>query len=251
MAEREPLRCLVLGGSGYVGSAVCRALHAEGARVAFTFRSRENEARVLERELPGSRAIALDFASHEAVGAVVDSLARDWGGLDALVQCAGTAGNPALYRNDRTPKPDKFLDIDAPGWHEMMDVTVGSTFAACQAAVRAMTGGGQIVVVGSMDGVKSVPAPVHYAASKGALRAMVTALAHELGKRRILVNMVAPGLLDGGMAKLLSDDLLADYVKHCSLKRTGTAAEMAELVAWLVMENTYVTGQSILLDGGL
>jgi NAD(P)-dependent dehydrogenase (short-subunit alcohol dehydrogenase family) len=111
--------------------------------------------------------------------------------------------------------------------------------------------GGQIVVVGSMDGVKTVPAPVHYAAGKGALRAMVQALAKELGEKRILVNMVAPGILEGGLARLLSDELLQEYLKHSSLRRTGTAREIAELVAWLALENTYVTGQSIVLDGGL
>ena len=99
--------------------------------------------------------------------------------------------------------------------------------------------------------MKSVPAPVHYASGKGALRAMVQALAKELGKQRIRINMVAPGILDGGLARLLSDDLLQEYLKHCSMKRTGSAAEIAEFVAWLATENTYVTGQSIVLDGGL
>jgi 3-oxoacyl-[acyl-carrier protein] reductase len=165
------------------------------------------------------------------------------------VQCAGIAGDPALYQG---AGQDKLQRISEQGWDEMMDVTAKSTFAACQAAARAMgPQGGQIVVVGSMDGVKSVPAPIHYAAGKGALRAMVQALAKELGPKRILVNMVAPGILEGGLARLLSDDLLQEYLKHSSLKRTGTAHEIAEMVAWLALENSYVTGQAILLDGGL
>lgn len=239
----EPRRVLVLGGSGYVGSAVCRLLAERGAKLAFTYwRS--------EIRHPGALAFKADLTTFSETKQVVERAAAELGGLDALVQCAGTAGDPALYLGKKAT-PDKFQRIDEAGWDEMMDVTAKSTFAASQAAARAMRGGGQIVVVGSMDGVKTVPAPVHYAAGKGALRAMVQALAKELGGQGILVNMVAPGILDGGLAKLLSDELLQEYLKHCSLKRVGTAREIAELVAWLALENSYVTGQSIVLDGGL
>ena len=238
----EAPRCLVLGGSGYVGEAVCRLLAERGARVAFTYWRNEIQ-------IPGALGLRVDLRSFADVQGLVRDATERLGGLDALVQCAGIAGDPALYQS---VDQDKFQKIDEEGWDEMMDVTVKSTFAACQAAARAMEPrGGQIVVVGSMDGVKSVPAPIHYAAGKGALRAMVQALAKELGAKRILVNMVAPGILEGGLARLLSDDLLHEYLKHSSLKRTGTAREIAEMVAWLALENSYVTGQAILLDGGL
>jgi len=240
MAEAK--RCLVLGGSGYVGAEVCRLLAARGARVAFTYWRHE-------RSLPGAYALKADLRDFGQAAQAVEQAAAQLGGLDALIQCAGTAGDPSLYQGRGG---DKFKSIDEAGWDEMMDVTAKSTFAACQAAARTMAAqGGQIVVVGSMDGVKSVPAPIHYAAGKGALRAMVQALAKELGERRILVNMVAPGILEGGMGKLLSEDLLREYLKHSSLGRLGAAREIAELAVWLALENTYVTGQSIVLDGGL
>ena len=244
--------CLVLGGSGYVGSAVCRALAARDAHVVLTYRKHEAAAQTLANALPHSHAMRLDLADFAAVGDAVEESARMLGGLDVVVQCAGLAGDPALYQTHGSDPHDKLLRITEAGWDEMMDVTVKSTFAACQAAARVMEKtGGEIVVVGSMDGVKSVPAPAHYAAGKGALRAMVQALAKELGRLRIRVNMVAPGILEGGLATLLGNDLLQEYLKHCSLKRTGSAAEVAEFVAWLALENSYVTGQSIVLDGGL
>lgn len=240
MAEAK--RCLVLGGSGYVGGAVCRLLVERGARVIFTYWRHE----VSHDGALGLRVDLRDFAATEdAVAQATERL----GGLDALVQCAGTAGDPALYKGGGL---DKLQAITEAGWDEMLDVTAKSSFAACRAAARAMAGGaGQIVLVGSMDGVKTVPAPIHYAAGKGALRAMVQALAKELGPKGIQINMVAPGILDGGLARLLADELLQEYLKHSSLKRTGTAREIAELVAWLALENTYLTGQSIVLDGGL
>ena len=250
-SDGEARRCLVLGGSGYVGAEVCRVLAAQGARVAFTYFSGEERARALAAELPGALALRADLRDFaQSVQVVEDSAAR-LGGLDALVQCAGTAGDPALYKG-RGAAHDRLQIITESGWDEMMDLTAKSSFAACQVAARAMGArGGQIVIVGSMDGVKPLPSPIHYAAGKGALRAMVQSLAKELGARGILVNMLAPGILAGGLARLLSDDLLQEYLKHCSLKRTGSALEIAQFVCWLVMENTYVTGQSIVLDGGL
>lgn len=242
-------RCLVLGGSGYVGTEVCRVLAARGARVVFTYRNNAAAASALQAELPGSRALRVDLTRYADVAETIAQAVSAWGGLDALVQCAGTAGDPSLYRAGNN---DKFLEITESGWDDMMDLTAKSTFAASAAAARAMNGsGGHIVIVGSVDGVKTVPAPIHYAAGKGALRAMVQALAKELGARGILVNMVAPGILDGGIARWLDPELLQEYLKHCSLRRTGTAREIAEFVAWLTLENTYVTGQSIVLDGGL
>ncbi|MBI4347502.1 MAG: SDR family oxidoreductase [Elusimicrobia bacterium] len=245
----RPLRCLVLGGTGHVGTEVCRCLARDGHRVAFTYRRSEGRAEALRKELPGAVALRAELTQFGDATRAVDDAARELGGLDALVQCAGSAGEPALYQEGA----DKFLSIGEQGWREMMDLTALSTFAAAQAACRAMPAGGPgtILIIGSMDGVKAVPAPVHYAAAKGALRAMTQALAQELGKRGIRVNMLAPGLLDGGVAKLLPPKLLDDYLKHCSLHRVGTAREVAEVAAWFVRDNTYVTGQTILLDGGL
>ena len=243
-------RCLVLGGSGYVGAEVCRVLAAHGACVAFTYHAGEDRACGLSRELQGAPALRADLRDYAQCVDVVERAAALWGGLDVLVQCAGTAGDPALYKGKGIAQ-ERLQRITEAGWDDMMDLTVKSTFSACQAAARAMERGGQIVIVGSMDGVKTVPSPAHYAAGKGALRAMVQALAKELGGRGILVNMLAPGILDGGVARLLSEELLQEYLKHCSLKRTGTAHEVADFAAWLAMENSYLTGQAIVLDGGL
>ena len=244
-------RCLVMGGSGYVGAEVCRTLAARGARVAFTYRTRADAARELESTLPGSRAYAMDLREADAVRATVGEAARNWDGLDAVIQCAGTAGDAALYQVATDGSRERLGRIDETAWDEMMDVTVRGTFVACRAAVRYMGQGGQIVLVGSMDGVKALPSPQHYAAAKGALRSMVQSLAQELGPANILANMVAPGLLAGGMADLLGPELVRDYLDHCALQRLGTAREVAEMVAYLALENSYVNGQSILLDGGL
>lgn len=263
----HPLRCLVLGGSGYVGSEVCRELSGLGARLAFTYWTSEAKARELERCLPGSLALSCDLRDYRAAQAVVGKAAEGLGGLDVLIQCAGTAGDAELYQGSKSKK-DKFLDVDEEGFAEMMDLTVRSTFAAAQAASRIMRRaeagepppgrlqgpfgrGRQILIIGSMDGIKTVPAPIHYAAAKGALCAMTQAMAKELGRYGIRVNLIAPGILEGGVGGLLSRELLDDYLQHCALKRLGTAKEVAQVAAWFVARNTYVTAQTVLLDGGL
>lgn len=245
-------RCLVLGGSGHVGRAVCRALARGGARTAFTYWSREAEALALQAELEGSLALRADLRLFDAAAGVVAKALAALGGLDVLVQCAGSAGSEELYRSSADGKI-RLADVDEAELDAMFDLTVKGTFAAIRAAAPALaaSGRGHIVLVGALDGLKPLPSPPHYAAAKGALLAMTQALAQEFGPKGVLVNLVAPGLLDGGLSRILAPSLVADYVKHSAMKRPGTAAEAAELVAWLALENTYVSGQAIPLDGGL
>jgi len=254
MTQYTSSHCLVLGGTGYVGAAVCRLLHEYGARLAFTYHTNDKRARELAEEFEGSLPLRADLASYADTRRAVREAAGLLGGLDALIQCAGTAGDPTLYSNRGPNDHGKFLAITEAEWDLMSNVTVRSTFAACQEATLFMSqngGGGNIVIVGSVDGVKPLPAPVHYAAGKGALRSLTEALAKELGRDNIRVNLVAPGILEGGIARHLDPQLLQDYLEHCALKRTGKSAEVAEVVVRLALENSYVTGQSIVLDGGL
>src|SRR5206468_6819989 len=128
--------------------------------------------------------------------------------------------------------------VDEATFDRIFAVNTKSVFFAAQAAVR--HGAHELVLMSSIDGVRSVPSPVAYAASKGAVSALATSLAKELGPRGVRVNVVAPGILDAGASAVLADDVKREYVKHCAMKRFGRATEVAELVAWLALENTYV-----------
>jgi NAD(P)-dependent dehydrogenase (short-subunit alcohol dehydrogenase family) len=243
-------RCLVLGGSGALGRVVCETVLAQGGRLALTYHSREAVARELQSRWPGVVALPLDLRSLPAVERVVDEAATALGGLDAFVQCAGVA--VTTTRDGRPASHPRMAEIDEAAWDAMLDVNAKSTFFAVRRVVEWMRdGGGNIVLVGSVDGVKPVPAPVHYAASKGTLGGMVAAMAKEVGELRIRVNLVAPGILEDGISKALEDRLMKEYLKHCGMRRLGRLAEIASLVAWLVRHNTYVTGQTILVDGAL
>lgn len=242
------MRVLVIGGSGTLGGSVCRALAARGARVALSYCQGEAPARALEVELPGARAFRCDLAEAARVPALVDEAAAWLGGLDALVHCAAVA----VGRPDRGGIYEPLDEIDLDSYERLMAVNVRSVFLACQRAVRhAPKEGANFVLVGSVDSEKPLPAPAHYVASRGALRGLAMGLTKELGPRQIRVNVVAPGLLEGGLSRAVPDALRAEYLKHCALKRLGRPAEVAELVAWLACENTYVTGRTIAVDGAL
>lgn len=243
------LRTLVIGGSGQLGQAVCRALGARGARVALSFRRGEDAARSLEAALPSARAFRVDLADVAAVQGLVDE-AAGWlgGGIDALVHCAAVA----VGRPDGGGLYESLADIDLDGYERLMAVNVRSVFFACQRAARlAPEAGANFVLVGSIDARKPLPAPPHYVASRGALGGLAQGLAKELGPRKIKVNVVAPGLLESGLGRAVPDDLRKEYLKHSALKRFGRHDEVASLVAWLALENTYVTGRTIAVDGGL
>ncbi|MHC4503449.1 MAG: SDR family NAD(P)-dependent oxidoreductase, partial [Planctomycetota bacterium] len=243
-------RCLVFGGSGALGGVVCKALASRGGRVAFTYHTGVARATELVPELPDGLAFPLDLTSVPDIERTVDEVAKEFGGIDAFIQCAAVA---ITVRSEEATVHHRMPQVDEKGWDRMMDVNAKSTFFAVRRVSEIMksTGGGNIVLIGSIDGVKPVPAPVHYAASKGALRGMTQAMAKELGEHNIRVNLVAPGVLEDGVSRALPENLLKEYIKHCGLRRVGRLSEIAEIVAWIATENTYVTGETILVDGGL
>lgn len=241
------MKCVVFGGSGTVGRAVCHMLAQRGARVAFTWRANSGAARELERE--GAIAKELDIRDVGAIDRVLGELDSELGGIDSFVNCAAVAVTTAPNGNGHVVMED----IDEPAWDTMLSVNTKSSFFAVRrvSAMMRARGGGNIVLLGSIDGVKPAPSPVHYAASKGALAGMIKAMAKELGPHNVRVNSVAPGALESGLSHALPDDLRIEYLKHCGLKRLGRIDEVASLVAWLATENTFVTGQTVIVDGAL
>jgi NAD(P)-dependent dehydrogenase (short-subunit alcohol dehydrogenase family) len=244
MPSTAEKRAIVFGGTGTVGRAVCRALAAEGARVGFTYFQNQAQADELLASLPGSVARSVDLASVEAGVAAFRELRSALGGeLDAFVHAA-TRTSAAVE-----PKFETLAEADEAAFDRLLAVNVKSAYFACRELARDF--GGNIVLLGSIDGAKPMPAPVAYAATKGALSALARAAAKELGPRGVKVNVVAPGVLESGSSSSLPADLRAEYLKHCGLRRFGRAEEIAGLVAWLSLHNTYITAQTLVVDGAL
>jgi 3-oxoacyl-[acyl-carrier protein] reductase len=206
----------------------------------FTYRTSRDKAQALATEL-SQRAICVDLAEPQAVRALIAQLVSEDNAPDVFIHCAAV---------HRALSLDQIGDDD---WAHVHAVNIQSAFVACQALAPSMIQAkrGQIVMVGALDRTQSFAAPVHFAASQGALSALVMALAKELGPHGICVNMVALGLLDSGLSSGIHPKLIADYQKFSALRRFGTPSEAAKAILWLALANTYVSGKVLPVNGGV
>jgi 3-oxoacyl-[acyl-carrier protein] reductase len=226
---------LVLGGSGAVGTEVVRALRRADLAVTFTWHTAEARATALAEET-GARAIRLDLRRRDEVREALGALGP---APRVVVSCAAATEIVGL------------ADLDDRRWADALELHVGAPMLAAQILAPRMAGGGHLVFVGALDRAQSLPLPVHFAAGQGALAALTMALAKELGPARILVNMVALGLLDRGLSTQLGLGLVEDFRAFSALRRQGTPEEAARAIAWLALENTYMSGKVVAINGGV
>jgi 3-oxoacyl-[acyl-carrier protein] reductase len=240
-------RVLVTGGSRGLGRAMASAFAGDGARVAFTYTRGEAEAMATRERIQASgaadaRAFKVSVLDAPATEGMVRELESAWGGLDVLVNNAGVSQNLPLAL------------MEEEDWDRVMDVNVKGAFLTSRAVLKGMIRqkAGVILNIGSLAGTRMIEAPVHYCASKAALQGLTRALAKEVARYQIRVLCLAPGLLEDGVGKNLPEHRLADYLKHCALGRVGTFDEVARFAAFLVSDaNTYMSGETVLMDGGL
>lgn len=237
---------LVTGGSRGLGRAMVRAFAREGARVAFTYAHADAPARDTVAAVTAAGGVAVaakcDVVDRAGMREVVRRVEAELGPVDTLVNNAGTGQVLPLAL------------MEEEDWDRMMDTHVKGAFVATQAVLRGMVKRkrGTILNVSSLAGVRMIRAPVHYCTAKAALRGFTESLAKEIGKYGIVVNAIAPGLLDEGVADNIPADHKADYVANCAMGRVGTCAEVAELAAMILSaRNSYMSGATILADGGL
>jgi NAD(P)-dependent dehydrogenase (short-subunit alcohol dehydrogenase family) len=240
-AKQGPRRALVLGGTGTVGAAVLRGLRAADVPAVFTYHRSADKARALAAEL-GHEAVAVNLAEPGAIRALAARLDAEDRAPTHLIHCAAVSKSAPL------------AEITDADWEAVHAVNARSAFVACQALAGPMARrqGGHIVLVGALDRAQSLPLPVHFAASQGMLSAMTMALAKELGPSGILVNMVALGVLEGeGISRQLDPRLHADYRTFSALRRPGTPDEAARAILWVALENSYMTGKVVPVNGGI
>jgi 3-oxoacyl-[acyl-carrier protein] reductase len=235
---------LVTGGSRGIGAAIAKRLAADGASVALTYAKDANAASavVKEIELNGGKAIAIqaDAADVSAVEAAVEKTFATFGRLDVLVNNAGTA-IPKTFEDTTLEEMDKVIDINIRG-----------VFATTKAALKRLSDGGRIIMIGSAVGERAIaPGLVPYAATKAAIRMFTQALSREVGGRGITVNNVQPGPIDTDLNPA-SGDWAVPQKAATALDRYGRAEEIAAMVAFVAgPEASYVTGTNLTVDGGM
>ncbi|SAL71337.1 short-chain dehydrogenase/reductase SDR [Caballeronia udeis] len=235
---------LVTGGSRGIGAAITKRLAADGASVAFTYSKDASAASAVVKaiELNGGKAIAIqaDATDVEAVEAAIEKTFATFGRLDVLVNNAGTA----------IPKP--FEDTTLEEMDRVIDINVRGAFAATKAALKRLSDGGRIIMIGSAVGERAIaPGLVPYAATKAAVRMFTQALSRELGGRGITVNNVQPGPIDTDLNPA-SGDWAVPQKAATALGRYGRPEEIAAMVAFVASpEASYITGTNLTVDGGM
>ena len=239
-------RCLVTGGTRGLGLAIATAFARAGAKVAVTFRRNRDDAEVARAALAALGGEPLVFQGSVAdaahVKATVGELTRAWGGVDVLVNNAG--GTQIL----------PIALLEESDWDEVVDASAKGTYLWSRACLRGMirAKGGVILNVGSFASERVIEAPVHYAAAKSAVRGLTEALAREVGRYGVRVNLLAPGMLDVGMTLALPRHRVDEYLSQCPAGRLGHADELAAWAVFLASDAaSFVTGAKVAVDGGV
>lgn len=236
----------VTGGSRGIGRAIVLRLAAQGADVAFTYRQNIEAARqVVESvEAMGRRILPLqaDVADRRQVDRTINEILNTFGGLHILVNNAGITRDGLLVRMS----DDK--------WDEVLRVNLTGAFYCARAAARPMMKNrwGRIINITSVVALTGNPGQANYTAAKAGLIGLTKTLARELGSRGITVNAIAPGFVRTDMTEALPDELKAQVLERIVLNRFGEPEDIASAVAFLASDDAgYITGQVIIVDGGL
>jgi 3-oxoacyl-[acyl-carrier protein] reductase len=235
---------LITGGSRGIGAAIAKRLATDGAKVAITYTRGADAAASVVKEIErgGGKAIAIqaDATDAEAGKAAVEKTVATFGGLDVLVNNAGTA-IPKTFEETTLEEMDRLLNINVRG-----------VFIATQAALKHMKRGGRIIMIGSAVGERVLtPGLVPYSATKGAVKIFTQALSREVGSRGITVNNVQPGPIDTDLNPATGDWAIPQKAAT-ALDRYGHVDEVAALVAFVASpESSYITGANLTVDGGM
>ena len=234
---------LITGGAKRVGAAICRRMHAAGANLMLHYRASAGEARLLQAELNGARAdsvalIQADLLDLKAMPSLVEQTVQRFGRLDALVNNASS-----FYASP-------IGEITAAVWDDLMGTNLRAPLFLAQAAAPTLRKSqGAIVNIADIHADRPLKNYVVYSVAKSGLVALTRSLARELAPE-VRVNAVAPGPI------LWPDDASFDEVSrqriisHTLLKREGTPDDIARTVHFLLADATYMTGETINVDGG-
>jgi 3-oxoacyl-[acyl-carrier protein] reductase len=233
---------LVTGASRGIGAAIARELAADGWGVAVAYRADADGAgtTVASIEALGGRAVAIgaDVADPGAAQRVLATAADELGPVLCLVNNAGVRADGLA------------LQLDDDAWESVIDTNLSSVFRFTRAALRGMVRAryGRVVNIASIVGPRANAGQSNYAAAKAGVVALTKTIAHEVARRGVTVNAVAPGFI----ATAMTADLPQDPAELVPMRRVGTPDDVAAAVRFLASDAaSYVTGTTLFVDGGL
>jgi NAD(P)-dependent dehydrogenase (short-subunit alcohol dehydrogenase family) len=244
---------IVTGGGAGIGAAIARAFASEGAKVLITGRRREKLAEFVASAPAGAVSFyAGDVTKEEDSKAMVEAAVAFGGKLDVLVNNAGI------------DPPGTVTEIPLEQWRQIIDTNINGTFLMCRHAIPEMikAGGGSIINVSSLAGLRCIPAMPAYTTSKAGIIGLTNAIALDYGPQGIRANAICPGatateMLKTAMAPLAKaqntdiDGALKLLTRFCPLPRPAEPEDMAPAAVYLASdESSFMTGAQIVLDGG-
>ncbi len=233
---------LVTGASRGIGAAIAKSLASAGATVIGTATS-ENGAEAITATLgPSGRGAVLDVASDDSVQAVIADLQANEGSPTIVVNNAGITKDNLLLR------------MKTEEWDSVLSTNLSGVFRVSKAALRGMMKAkrGRIISIASVIGLMGNAGQANYAAAKAGIIGFSKSLAREVGSRNITVNVVAPGIIDTDMTRVLPEKQRAAMLSQVPLQRLGEARDIADSVVFLASNAAaYITGETLHVNGGM
>jgi 3-oxoacyl-[acyl-carrier protein] reductase len=237
---------VISGAARGIGRAVAIELAKAGSNISFNFLRSKKDGESLEEEIRtfgvNVKSFQVDVRNYEAVKLWVDETKEIFGSIDVLVNNAGIIKDKALAL------------MDPADWHEVINTNLDGIFNLTKAAIITFIKqrSGVIVNITSVSGIMGMSRQTNYAASKAGVIGFNKSLAKEVASYNIRVNAVAPGFIETDMLKDLREDYKSQIRKQIPLDRLGRPEEVAKVVKFLVSdEANYITGQTIVIDGGI
>ena len=237
---------IITGASRGIGKGIAEVFAQQGANIAFTYRSSEEKAKELEKELSANgckaKGYKSDASDFDAAQQLASDVLEEFGSIDVLVNNAGITKDGLLMR------------MSEEDYDKVMDVNMKSVFNMTKAVLRPMLKHrkGSIINMSSVVGVKGNAGQANYSASKAAINGFTKSTALELGSRNIRCNSIAPGFIETEMTESLGEDQIQEWRNSIPLKRGGSTEDIANATLFLASDmSAYVTGQVLNVCGGM
>jgi len=242
----EGKSCLVTGGSRGIGRAIALRLAEFGADVAITYARSADAANEVVKEIEAfgrkGKAFQADAVDYSQAEEVIKTISEEFGKIDVLVNNAGIT------------KDNLILRMSEEQWDDVITTNLKSVFNYSKAVARPMmkNRGGSIINISSVVGISGNGGQTNYSASKAGIICFTKSYAKELSSRNIRANVIAPGYILTDMTDSLDEKVLEGIKAETPLGRAGEANEVADAVVFLASDmSTYITGETIRVDGGM
>ena len=238
---------LVTGGTGDIGSAICRELARLGHVVVAGYYPPEKESADAWQERKRGKGfsipiVPIDVSSYEDCERAVNAITDEFGPVEILVNCAGITRDGTLKK------------MSEDNWQAVMSTNLDSVFHVTRHVINDMlaSGWGRIINVASVNGQRGQFGQANYASAKAGMHGFTMAVALETAAKGITVNTVSPGYIATAMTESMPENVRESIVASIPMRRMGTPEEIAHAVSWLASEeNAYTTGANIPVNGGL